>query len=136
MSLLRIHYPDAGYYNQVNDMTMSPTVRLKLLRPKQHLSSSPMTVRPFAKSCSQALTYDETLNWVNLVEFGDAYFEGSHIPLGTSQNAPTDICRGFIVPEFVPVPHKKPRFLYFKNRGYCIVVSLSRDDITKMRKIT
>ena len=79
MSLLRIHYPDAGYYNQVNDMTMSPTVRLKLgyynqvndmtmsptvrlklIRPKQPLSSSPKTVRTFAKSCSQALTYDET----------------------------------------------------------------------------
>ena len=94
MSLLRIHYPDAGYYNQVNDMTMSPTVRLKLLRPKQHLSSSPMTVRPFAKSCSQALTYDETLNWVNLVEFGDAYFEGSHIPQDTRIDKAFSLSRG------------------------------------------
>lgn len=78
-------------------MTMSPTVRLKLLRPKQHLSSSPMTVRPFAKSCSQALTYDETLNWVNLVEFGDAYFDGSHIPQDTRIDKAFSLSRGCCV---------------------------------------
>ena len=35
-----------------------------------------------------------------------------------------DVCWGFLVPKFVPVSYKRPRFLYFKNRGYCIVVSL------------